>query len=178
MKSLLLPCLGILLFTACNNKPATTPSKDTATTTTAIDLPYPVNYSSDFEIADKKYVKSVLELWKDYQDNTLQNGLSKFADTVTFKTASGAVMKNSKDSVTAMVTAHRSKFTSVTHSIDVALALHAKGKDAIWVCVWGKEIDAMKDGKKDSVLLNENWMFDKNGKIAYIEQYAAKELPK
>ncbi|MDE3235957.1 MAG: hypothetical protein KGO81_08390 [Bacteroidota bacterium] len=177
MKSLLLPCLGILLFSACNNKPAaTTPPKDT--TTASIDLPYPINYSSDFEIADKKYVKSVLELWKDYQDNTLQNGLSKFADTVTFKTASGTVIKNTKDSVTAMVAAQRSKFSSVAHSIDVALALHPKGKDEIWVCVWGKEVDAMKDGKKDSVLLNENWMFDKNGKIAYLEQYAAKEVAK
>ena len=66
---------------------------------------------------------------------------------------------------------------SATESVDAVVVLKNKGKDESWVCVWGKEVDVMKDGKKDSTFLNENWMFNKDGKVSVIRQYAAK-IPK
>ncbi len=169
--------LAVLLFAACNNaaKESST-SKDS--TAAAVTLPYAVNYSSDFEIGDKKLAQTVLTAWKDYDNNTLQNSLGIFADSVTMFLADGTVFSGKKDSAIAFISKVRGSMTSATSSVDAVTVLKTKGKDDSWVCVWGKEVDVMKDGKKDSTLLNENWMFNKDGKVAVIRQLAAREVSK
>ena len=160
------------IFTACKEekKEEVTEKKETAT---AITLPYSVAYS-DFEIGDKKYAKMVLDAWKDYDNNTLQNSAGIFADSVTMILADGSKFSTKKDSAIAIVAKHRASMASAVDKVDAIVVLKAKGKDETWVCVWGKEVDVMKDGKKDSVLLNENWMFNKDGKVSYMDQLAAK----
>ena len=61
----------------------------------------------------------------------------------------------------------------LSSSVEVVTTLKPKGKDETWVCVWGKEVDTHKDGKMDSTYLNENWMFNKDGKVAYMSQFKA-----
>jgi len=51
-------------------------------------------------------------------------------------------------------------------------------KDETWVCVWGKETDTNSKNKVDSTYLQENWMFNKDGKISYMGQFAAKPVVK
>lgn len=180
MKQILITFFAVLIFTACNNSTKESAVKDSTTKAVTIAmpyLPYPIGYASNFEIADNKYSKIVLDLWKSYENNDLKS-TEAFADTMTLQFANGALIKKQKDSMNVMIAAQRSKFASVTSSIDVIVALKPKGKDVIWVCVWGKEVDVMKDGKKDSLLLNENWMFNKDGKIAMMHSYNAKDIIK
>lgn len=54
------------------------------------------------------------------------------------------------------------------------IVLKPKGKDETWVSFWEKEVDVMNDGKKDSTYINDNWKFNKEGKISAIYQFAAK----
>jgi len=157
--------------TACKEEKKEEAKKETAP---AVTLPYPIGYAADFEIGDSKYAQTVLGAWKDYDNNTLQNSLVVFADSVTMYFADGTVYSNKKDSAIAFVAKARSSMTSAASSIDAVTILKTKGKDDTWVCVWGKEVDVMKDGKKDSMLLNENWMFNKDGKVSVIRQYYAK----
>jgi len=119
--------------------------------------------------------QSVLAAWKDYDNNTLQNSAGIFADSVMMFHADGTVFSGKKDSAIAITAKFRSSITSATSSVAAVVVLKTKGKDDTWVCIWGKEVDVMKDGKKDSTLLNENWMFNKDGKVAVIRQLAAKE---
>jgi len=113
----------------------------------------------------------VLDAWKDYDNGTLANSASVFADSVSMSMSNGTVMNTKKDSVIAMIAAYRNSFASATSTVDVIVSLKPKGKEETWVCIWGKEVDVTKDGKKDSSYLNENWMFTKDGKCARVEQY-------
>ena len=142
-------------------------------TPTSVTLPYQIGYSSDFEIGDSKYAQTVLTAWKDYDNNTMNNSLGIFADTVAMDMGEGSHLTLKKDSAVAFVSKVRGMFASAVSTIDAVVVLKPKGKDETWVCIWGKEVDAMKDGKKDSTSLNENWMFNKDGKVARILQYAA-----
>ena len=171
MKKMITCLLAVAaLSTACKEE-----KKEEAkpTVTPAVTLPYQIGYASDFEIGDSKYAQIVLAAWKDYDNNTLQNSLPVFADSVTMYFAEGSIISNKKDSAIAFVAKARGSMASATSSIDAVTVLKTKGKDDTWVCVWGKEVDIMKDGKKDSMLLNENWMFNKDGKVSVIRQYCS-----
>ncbi|MBN8836085.1 MAG: hypothetical protein J0I09_02405 [Sphingobacteriia bacterium] len=173
MKKIIAGLLAVTaILTACKEekKEGETEKKDVAVTATSVTLPYKVNYSSDFEIGDSKYAKMVLDAWKDYDNGTLSNSAGVFGDSVAMHLADGSKINTKRDSAIAMVAAHRATLKSAVSSVDAVVVLKTKGKDDTWVCVWGKEVDEMKDGKKDSTILNENWLFNKDGKCVYIEQ--------
>jgi hypothetical protein len=174
MKQTLFVLTCIVIFSACNNATKETATAKDSTSKVAVTLPYKVNYSSDFEIGDQKYAQIVLEAWKDYDNNTLEKSAGLFADSVTMDLANGATINTKRDSAIAIVAKGRGSLASATDYIDAITVLKPKGKDETWVCVWAKEVDVMKDGKKDSVFLNENWMLNKDGKIRYISQLEGK----
>lgn len=184
MKQLLAAACIICAFVACNT--ATT-SKEKKLDTMASTVPpeenaapehgnityaYPVAYSSDFTIGDPKYAQMVLEIWKDYDNNTFDNHKDYFADSVSMD-FSGMTISGTRDSIIASAKAHRSSLKNAVSSVEVITALKPKGKDETWVCVWGKEVDTHNNNKLDSVYLNENWEFNKDGKIIYMTQLQA-----
>ena len=175
MKQLSFLSIALVLFscnTATNKETDTMVKGDSSTTPSApVSYAYKVNYSSDFEIGDAKYAQTVLQLWKDFDNNTFDNQRDIFADSVTAVFYNGNVFKGTRDSLISMVKEHRTALGTSTSSVDVITTLKPKGKEETWVCVWGTEVDSNK-GKTDSIYLNENWMFDKNGKVAYMTQFA------
>src|SRR5204863_9861858 len=104
------------------------------------------------------------------------NHKDAFADSVSMD-LSGTSMSGTRDSIVAGAKAFRSSFKNAVSSVDAVTTLKPKGKDETWVCVWGKEVDTHKNGKVDSVYLQENWKFNKDGKIAYVSQFSAKPSP-
>ena len=177
MKQLLIAACIACAFVACNTATNSSNTNDTTAatdTTTAmnenVSYAYPVEYSSDWSIGDPKYAQTVLELWKDFDNNTLDNSRDAFADSVSMD-FSGMSMSGPKDSILAGAKAKRGSFKNVTSSVEVVTTLKPKGKDETWVCVWGKEVDTQNNGKMDSLYLQENWMFNKDGKIAYMSQF-------
>ncbi len=178
MKKLHLVMIAFCMLAACGNPAPTeeaTASKDTsASSAPPLSYAYTATYSSDFEFGDPKLAQTVLDRWKDYDNNSFEGGKSSFADSVSMDFADGSSFKGTRDSITAMVSAYRSGFSSAVSTVNAWVTLKPKGKDETWVCIWGKEVHTDKKGKKDSLNLNENWMFDKNGKVAYIEQLSAK----
>jgi hypothetical protein len=114
MKKILI-VTSMAFFAACNSSTDkakvdsmsagtdTTASASTAATMMpAINSPYKVTYSSKFEIGDPKHAETVLNLWKDWDNNNLANGKNSFADTVTFYFSDGSMMHASRDSALAM----------------------------------------------------------------------------
>lgn len=180
MKQLSYGIFIICAFVACNtattssNTTDSTKTTDTTAMATNVSYAYPVHYSSDFTIGDPKYAQMVLELWKDYDNNTFDNHKDYFADSVTIDLAGGTTLMNvTRDSAINMIKHYRGSLKNAVSSIEVVTSLKPKGKDETWGCVWGKEVDTHSDNKMDSVYLNENWMFNKDGKVAYMSQFQA-----
>lgn len=181
MKKLLLLCVAGACLYACNDN-ANTAATDSAKDTTQpaappINFPYKASYSSDFEMGDPKHAKTVLDLWKDFDNNTFDNSVKSFADTVTMQFADGSVMRGPRDTVVAGAKGYRSQFTSVTSSVDAFVTLKTKGTTDTWVNIWGKEVTVNSKGKKDSTQLAESWMLNEQGKVVFMLQYKAKVWP-
>ncbi|MGN6533371.1 MAG: hypothetical protein ACTHK0_16635, partial [Ginsengibacter sp.] len=74
--------------------------------------PYTAGYSSHFEMGNPAYARKVLELWKDYDNNTFDNH-DYFADTAVMFLSNGMVIKG-KDSIYAGAKNARATMSNVT----------------------------------------------------------------
>jgi hypothetical protein len=178
-KNLLFISLSILV--GCNsNQPASTePAKPAADSVVAQEIhsPYDVRYSSKFMTGNPKNAENVLTLWKDYDNGTLSAHKDLFADTVAVLLGSGARMRGPRDSIVAGVQAYRSSMANAVDFVDAVTALKSTDKNEDWVLVWGTEVDTHKDGKIDSVALQETWRLNKDSKVDLILQYMRPAAP-
>lgn len=185
MKKILVLGLSAFFILSCANnadKSASTTTDTTkvaasSTTVAPIEYPYTATYSSQMEMGDPNNAKKVLDIYKDYDNGNLLAHKDYFADSVAFDLASGNSVMGTRDSILGIAQKERSNMKGVEDKIITFVSSHAKDKGEDWVSVWTKEIDTHKDGKVDSIILNENWMFNKNGKIAYMAQLSAKAAP-
>jgi len=170
-----LAIIMFVLFTTCQ----TSTGYDTKTDTTkvaadTITYPYKPSYGADFDLGDPKYAKIILEIWKDFDDNTLTNHRAAFADTMAAGLMDGSDFYGPSDSMLAHMAAYRGSLASATSKVATWVTLKPKGKQQVWVSIWGQSTEVQKDGSKDSLFLNESWMFNKDGKIVYMEQLSRK----
>jgi len=175
---------ALLLFTvACNSnktEPAAEPTTVSPTTEPPVSSPAPpheyavkATYSSAFEIGDHKLGDIIVELWKQYDENTLDKGLDYFADTVTMWMADGWRFHGTRDSLMKLTKKSRADYSSMKAVVVAIVPLKSTDKNENWVSIYGTEYSTMKN-KKDSSDIQENWMFDKNGKVAMMHSYRRK----
>lgn len=175
--------LSVAAFASCNSgKNETKVESMTATDSTkkeavAVTYPYDVQYSSKFEMGDANQAKTILDLWKDWDNGNLSNSKASFADSVEMHFATGEMMHAHKDTVIATAQKIRDGLSSSVSTVDAVVPLKSTDKNENWVAVWGKEVDTHKDGKVDSTYLQETWRFNKDGKVDLLYQYMAKPLP-
>jgi hypothetical protein len=133
---------------------------------------YTASYSSNFTIANPSYSEKVLMLWKDFENNTLDNHADFFADTVTMMFTDGTMVKGKAENLSG-AKQFRSSVTNYKASLDAWVSLKSKDRDQNVVCVWGDEAYTDKDGKAIKNRLQEVWGFNKDGKIDLLIQYSA-----
>ncbi len=172
----------IAVITSCNSSPSTTETTAAGDSTNAsalqdVTYAYPVNYSSQFTTGDPKNSQAVLNIWKAFDNGDLASVKDYFADSVEMHFSDGSVMHSVRDSVIASAQEYRNTFSAVSSSIDAILATKSIDKDENWALVWGMERDTHKDGKVDSVYLQETWRFNKDGKADLMYQFSAKTTP-
>lgn len=143
------------------------------------DVPYayPVGYSSKFEMGDSKNAQTVLMLWKAFDNGDLASAKDYFADSVEMYFSDGSMVHSVRDSVIAEAQAYRNTFSTVSSSIDAVMAAKSIDRDENWAMVWGLEKHTYKNGKADSVHLQETWRFNKDGKADLMFQYAQQTNP-
>lgn len=169
----------IAFLTACNSSTNADKSKtetekltDSSTAKTEnVTYPYTPDYSSDFEIGDPKNAQTLLQLYKDFDNNTLDNSKSAFADNDTMYFANGGMFAGSRDTLIAIAKKMRGQMGTVVDSVHAWVALKSKDKKDEWVLIWSKEISTDAKGKKTARELQETWRFDKNGKVNLVYQY-------
>lgn len=156
MKKLMLTALAVISF-ACLCK-----AQDAK-------LPYKVEYSSNFTIADPSYVNKILTLWKDYEENSLDRHLDWFADTVSMSWMNGQTVKGKAANLSGAKT-YRATQSKLKITIDACVSLKSDKGDNV-VCVWGTEDYTDQGGKHVVNHLQEVWGFNKDGKVDMMLQY-------
>ena len=177
---------AMALLTACssNNKPTSSDSTKATVDSPAakmrdIQSPYPIMYSSKFVMDDPKNAETLLAMWKSYDNGNLSTSKDMIADTIEVHFPDGGMMRGGRDSIINIVQAHRNSFSSAVDRVHAVMAVKSTDRDEHWVLIWGTEVDTHKDGKIDSVDLQETWKFDQNGKAALLYQFSARyEAPK
>lgn len=169
---------SLSVFAACNSstdtKVESMSAKDSTTTSNDILLPYTADYSSKFEMGDANNTKTILDLYKDWDNNTLDNSKSKFADTIAIYSSDGSVVRGSFDSVNAETKKYRNSLGTVTTTVHAVLPVKSTDKNENWVLTWFTEYRTDANGKKDSVQLQETWRLNKDGKADLLYQYQQK----
>ena len=138
-----------------------------------MNLPYVAEYSSSFMPGNPAYSKTVLELWKDWDDNTFDLHSDMFADTVMLTFPDGNSVRG-KDSAIIQAKKIRGGLASAKSTVEAWMPTKSIDRNEEWVLVWGREEDTDMNGKKTTVLLHEIWRFNKDGKIDFMRQYMSK----
>ena len=141
-----------------------------------IHSPYKITYSSRFAIDEPKNAETILTLWKDYEEGNLSAHKDLFADSIEMYFADGFTLHASRDSVIAVAQKHRNTFTKVADRVDAVTAVKSTDKNENWVLIWGMETTTAKNGKVDSVNLQETWRL-KDGKVNLLFQYSRATAP-
>lgn len=172
--------LGLAALASCNSgtntKVESTSSKDSTMTTANenVTYPYTADYSSKFEIGDAKNAKTILDLYKDWDNNTLDDSRDKFADTVTMVMSDGTTMHGSFDSINAKTKPFRNSLGTVVTRVHAVTPLRSTDKNENWVAAWFTEFRTDAKGKKDSTEFQETWRLNKDGKADLLYQYEQK----
>jgi hypothetical protein len=162
------------LMAGCNQNAASDKPAAAATASAdSIRYPYKPLYSSSFKIGEPAYAKTVLDIWKSYEENRLQDTKESWADSITMEFADGFKLHTSRDSLIAGGVADRAQYSSVVDSVYAWMPLHSIDKDEDWVGVWAMEYTTTTKGKKDTVDIHEIWQV-KKGKVTYMAQYKGK----
>ncbi|MBS0030862.1 hypothetical protein ACTJJ0_28170 [Chitinophaga sp. 22321] len=141
----------------------------------SLTYPYTAEYSSDFEIGDPKKAQVILELYQNWDKNTLDNSKSSFAENDTMIFADGFMFAGNRDSLFVVAKKKRGMMGTVVDSIHAWIPLRSKDKKEDWVTVWTREVCTDAKGKKTVNELQETWRFDENGKINLMYQYAQQQ---
>ena len=133
----------------------------------AITLPYTATYSSDWTIGNQDNVKIVLDLYKAFEENKIDDAYNQYlADTVTAQNYDAKHLVLSKQAVIKEAKEFRNTFKSVSEEFVAFVPLHSNDKNEDWVGTWMKERVVRNNGTKDSTYYMETWHF-KDGKVTY-----------
>lgn len=161
----------------CNEDPAL---KSEAARTDSVSVApyiYKASYADKFEKGDDKHSRTVLEIWKAYDNNQLDSARKYFADTVYMKSRDGYEMYGTADSILKETKQYRSGIEKVVSEVAAFTPLKATANGDNWVSIWGKEFTTT-NGKLDSIDLHEIWRFNKDGKVDWMRQYASSYMKK
>jgi hypothetical protein len=176
MQKIFIVALAIALF-SCNSEEKKEAAKSATSPEVSSTLPYAATYSSKFEMGDAKNAEAILAAWKSWDDGNLQTSRKLFADSMHFYLRDGSVMTGRTDSTLAGAQMYRSMFTSVKSTVHAYMPLKSTDKNENWVCIWGTEVTTDKQGKIDSIGLQETWRFNKDGKIDLLYQFGRGLVP-
>lgn len=134
---------------------------------------YKASYSSNFTIGSPEYSDKILMLWKDFENNTLDKHIDMLADTVTMMFADGSVVKGKAENL-KNVKEYRGSMQNYKVTLHAWLSLKSDKNENV-VCVWGSEEYTNKAGKQVKAGTHEVWIFNKEGKVGLMMQFASTE---
>ncbi len=139
--------------------------------------PYKIAFNN-LKLGKADYSKMILNAWKAYDSNKLDDISMIIADTITSLLPDGTLIKGKDNFLNAMKT-YRGSFTSVVSTVDACTTLKsASAPDDEITVIWGTETSTKKDGTTQKMGLHEVWFFNKDGMVSRFFQYAVPMLEK
>jgi hypothetical protein len=175
MKKLLLAALSLTLLFSCNEAEKTEPVAEAAPVVAEPSVNYPFQAMiSDFKIGNPQNTVKVMEMYKILEaGNSIDSLLLPyFADSVTSVSYDQREFRGTSSEFLKRVSAFRGQYKTVNEEFLSHVSLHSDEKDLDVVSVWFKERAIRLNGKADSTLYQENWRFNKDGKIYYRAAFA------
>ncbi len=179
MKKLLMLLTAISIFIACNNEKKkddkTGDDKKDTKMSGNITYPYKADYS-DFKMGDPNHTKLVMDFYKTFEENRMDDGKAMLNDSVTVNFADGNKFMGIADSLISMGKQFRANYSAYKVTIDACMAVHSNDKNEDWVLIWDRVYTTDQKGKSDSAGGHSYWQI-KNGKIAFWGEQEAKLAP-
>jgi hypothetical protein len=176
MKKMLFAVFAFAMIASCSNeKKKDDKTGDDKKMSDNVSLPYKADYS-DFKMGDPNHTKMVLDFYKTFEENRMDDGKAMLADTVAVSFADGNKFMGTADSLVSLGKQVRSSYSAYKVTIDACMAVHANDKNEDWVLVWDKSYFTDQKGKVDSAGGQSYWQI-KNGKIAFWGELQAKLTP-
>ena len=178
MKKLLFVSLSLSLLFSCKEAEKTAPGTEmpavTAPVEPVVNYPFQATLASDLKLGDPKHTVKVLEMYKIFEAGKSVDSLllPYFADTVTSVAFDEKKFEGSSADFAKRISTFRSQFKSVNEEFFTFVSLKSDEKDLDFVSVWFKERVIRNNGKADSTLYQENWRFNKEGKIFFRTAFA------
>ena len=166
-----------LILTACNNgsdnsaaaNAAAPDKKDT------LAYPYTATFSSDISVpGDPDIAHKVLQVWKYFETDQIQAMKPYFADSVRYDDANGIHFYGPTSDLLAFAAKDYSSLDSMRFDISMWQCAHINDRNEDWVNIWSTERRYEKNGRADTILMQENWRV-KDGKVVQFNQYTAKK---
>jgi len=176
-KILIVACVAVIAACNSKNEPAKVQAMNSGPDSTQVDnnnYPYTSDYSHNFEIGSSKNAMTLLQLYKDWDNNTLDNSKNSFAEIDTMIFSDGTMFTGSRDSFFTAAKQMRGQMGTVVDSIHAWVPLRSKDKNEDWVLIWAREISTDAKGKRTTRELQETWRFNKDGKADLAYQYEQK----
>ena len=128
--------------------------------------------SEGFVIGKPAYNKMIIDLWKDWDDNTFDKH-DYMADTLVMYMPDGMVVKGKSANLEG-AKKYRGSMTSSKSTIFACVSLNNPTRKEEAVCIWGEEVATFPDGKVEKKGIHEVWWFNKAGKIVAMRQWTGK----
>lgn len=171
MRKILLIATSLFVI-ACNNEKSTeSKASEDTTATSKVTLPAKMSYDGSATIGKTENIATVMNFNLDFIAGKFDNYASYLADSVTYTLADGSKFNNVRDSAIAAIKGWRESMTDARQSYISAFAVDNKDKGDEWVMQWIDEAHDYKDGKKEHLILHEDYRLV-NGKIREMFQYA------
>ena len=162
---------------SCSTKNTSEAAVDSAKIPDTLTYPFKATYSSDVTVpSNPGYAQRVLKVWKMFETGDIAGMKPYFADTVTYEDASGMRFYGPTEKLLAYAKKDIEGLDSMRFDISMWQSAHSNDKNEEWVNIWSSERRYPKNGRPDTVLMQENWRV-KDGRVVYFNQYLAK-LPK
>ena len=177
--------LSIVLFAAtflfaCNNEKKTDESAgktEEKKESASIVYPYTAGYSSDFSMGDANHSKMVLDLYKMWEDNKVDEMKTLLADSVRIDFPDGNKFNdNTADSLIRFAKKIRSTLSSVKLTFEAWMPIHENKTKDDYVLVWIRDYSTDMAGKVDSSLAHAYFQI-KNNKIRSWSEFQQKLTP-
>ena len=180
MKRLLIALVAAAFLFACNNEKKTDESADKTEEkkeSAAIAYPYKAVYSSDFSIGDANHSKMVLDLYKMWEDNKVDEMKPLLADSVSIDFPDGYKFNdNTVDSMISFAKQFRKTLSSVKVTLDGWMPIHTNDTKEDFVLVWSRDYITDMSGKVDSTRGHAYFLI-KNNKIRSWSEFQQKLTP-
>jgi hypothetical protein len=179
MKQLSIAAIAAALLFACSNEKK--PGEESGTTgekkeTAAIAYPYKADYSSDFSMGDAGHAKMVLDLYKMWEENKIDDMKPLLSDSVFVDGADGMKFNNTVDSFINFAKQYRQMYSATRPVFDGWMVVHSNDKNEDYVLVWNRDYYTTTDGKTDSLRIHAYFQV-KNNKVTGWSEFSQKLAP-